>query len=221
MHLFDMTCDCCSNVVFESLDEARKHYTSEHNNPRGYIKCCGRRMFYRCQVVQHVTRHLDPDKFKCVNGSILIYKALCSTVFFPSHADAWNVIDYFGAILNWKGIESSIKQKIERRSFHVIYAKRFLQKKSIYAYTEDGTKMIHQAINCTTNSLRKISICHVIDARPSSRHSKMLVSITKMNTMRTMVGSNVVVKSLKNFRMFVTTSIHIWIQTFSSTLRDL
>lgn len=70
MYLFDMACDCCSNV-FESLDEARKHYASEHNNPRGYIKCCGRRMFYRCQVVQHVTRHLDPDKFKYVTSCIL------------------------------------------------------------------------------------------------------------------------------------------------------
>lgn len=62
-HLFDMSCDCCKKI-FESLDEARKHYSTKHNNPRGYIKCCGRRMFYRCQVVQHITRHLDPDKFK-------------------------------------------------------------------------------------------------------------------------------------------------------------
>lgn len=63
MHLFDMSCDCCSKI-FESLEEARPHYATDHNNPRGYIKCCGRRMFYRCQVVQHVTRHLDPDQFK-------------------------------------------------------------------------------------------------------------------------------------------------------------
>lgn len=62
-HLFDMSCDCCKKE-FDSLDEARKHYATKHDNPRGYLKCCGRRMFYRCQVVQHITRHLDPDKFK-------------------------------------------------------------------------------------------------------------------------------------------------------------
>lgn len=65
-HYFDMSCDGCS-IVFESLDEARVHYSSEHSNSRGYLKCCGRRLFYRCQVVQHVARHLDPDKFKYVN----------------------------------------------------------------------------------------------------------------------------------------------------------
>lgn len=62
-HFFDMTCDACSNV-FESLDEARVHYLKDHHNHRGYLKCCGRKLFYRCQVVQHVARHLDPDKFK-------------------------------------------------------------------------------------------------------------------------------------------------------------
>lgn len=204
MHLFDMSCDCCSNV-FESLDEARKHYTSEHDNPRGYIKCCGRRMFYRCQVVQHVTRHLDPDKFKYVKFDFI--ELMCYR-HFPS-ADAWNVIDYFGATLNWNGTRNSIKRKKEQKRFHVIYAKRFSQKRLTFECTEDATKMIHRAINCTTNLLLRISICRVINAKPNSLHSKMLDDITKMSTMKTMVGSNAAAKNSKNSRMFVTTSTPI------------
>lgn len=36
-HRFDMTCDACPKL-FETLDEARSHYASDHNNPHGYIK---------------------------------------------------------------------------------------------------------------------------------------------------------------------------------------
>lgn len=62
-HLFDMTCDCCS-TTFQTLDEGRAHYLSDHNNSRGYIKCCNVKLYYRCQVVGHINRHLDPDKYK-------------------------------------------------------------------------------------------------------------------------------------------------------------
>ncbi|XP_055317612.1 zinc finger protein 665-like isoform X2 [Sitodiplosis mosellana] len=64
-HRFDMTCDACPKM-FDSLDEARSHYASDHNNPRGYIKCCNVKLIYRCKVVKHLYRHLDPDKFKCL-----------------------------------------------------------------------------------------------------------------------------------------------------------
>lgn len=64
-HLFNMSCDLCSKA-FESLDETRAHYLTEHNISRGYIKCVesGRKMFYRYAVMQHIERHLNPDKFK-------------------------------------------------------------------------------------------------------------------------------------------------------------
>lgn len=62
-HLFDMKCDCCSKV-FEYFDEGRNHYLTEHNNTRGYIKCCGLRLHYPCQVEAHLDRHIAPDKYK-------------------------------------------------------------------------------------------------------------------------------------------------------------
>lgn len=62
-HLFDMTCDVCPET-FESLDEARKHYAILHKNPKGYVKCCGNKLAYRCTIIKHLQRHIDPDKFK-------------------------------------------------------------------------------------------------------------------------------------------------------------
>lgn len=72
-----MSCDHCSST-FESLDEIRAHYQTEHNISRGYIKCVesGRKMFYRCAVMQHIERHLNPDKFKYVH--CLLVLILCS-----------------------------------------------------------------------------------------------------------------------------------------------
>lgn len=62
---FDMTCDNCP-ASFESLNDARTHYANEHNNSKGYIKCCQNKLTYRCEVVKHLYRHLEPNKFKLV-----------------------------------------------------------------------------------------------------------------------------------------------------------
>lgn len=64
--LFDMSCDCCSKM-FESLDEARAHYSTEHLNPKGYIKTkSGIKLFYRNNILKQIERQTNPDKFKWV-----------------------------------------------------------------------------------------------------------------------------------------------------------
>ena len=89
-HLFDMQCDCCSKV-FESLEEGRAHYLSKHNNSKGYIKTKnGNKLFYRCNVVQQLERHLNPDNFKYVFIFLINYSKY-NTIFFPS--DVRNVIE--------------------------------------------------------------------------------------------------------------------------------
>lgn len=62
-HRFDLTCDLCPQI-FETLHAARNHYGSEHNNSKGYIKCCNNKLSYRCEIVKHLYRHLDPYKYK-------------------------------------------------------------------------------------------------------------------------------------------------------------
>lgn len=62
-YLFDLSCDHCS-TTFQSLDEGRAHYSSEHSKIKGYIKCCRRKMYNRSQVIRHLQRHLNSETFK-------------------------------------------------------------------------------------------------------------------------------------------------------------
>lgn len=63
LHRFDMTCDLCSET-FTTLNDARSHYTNAHNNTKGYIKCCNTKLTYRCEIVYHLYRHIEPEKYK-------------------------------------------------------------------------------------------------------------------------------------------------------------
>lgn len=60
---FDLTCDLCPKS-FGSLDETRAHYLTDHNHTKGYIKCCKTKLQYRCQIVSHLNRHLEPEKYR-------------------------------------------------------------------------------------------------------------------------------------------------------------
>lgn len=63
-HLFDLNCDYCSKV-FESYEDARIHYVSEHQKTTGYIKCCTSKLRCRREIERHIEhRHLNPDHLK-------------------------------------------------------------------------------------------------------------------------------------------------------------
>lgn len=59
-----MTCDKCP-TVFESLEEALKHYPNQHDIKRGYIKCCRAKLNSIGSVLTHLDIHLNPIKMKC------------------------------------------------------------------------------------------------------------------------------------------------------------
>lgn len=99
-HIFDMSCDVCAKV-FKSLEEARTHYLCEHGNSKGYIKCGRRRVMLRCQVVDHITRHLYPEKFKCVFHDFSIQQITNNRMIYVQFAlGVVNVVEYFFAIMN-------------------------------------------------------------------------------------------------------------------------
>lgn len=62
-HLFDLNCDLCSQT-FKTLHDARNHYANDHNNTKGYIKCCNTKLSYRCEILHHLHRHIEPEKYK-------------------------------------------------------------------------------------------------------------------------------------------------------------
>lgn len=57
---FDRHCDDCS-TEFESLTEAQVHYLNEHNNGRGYVKCCNMKLREDMMIKEHIAYHKNPD----------------------------------------------------------------------------------------------------------------------------------------------------------------
>ncbi|XP_055314042.1 zinc finger protein 62-like isoform X2 [Sitodiplosis mosellana] len=61
---FDRKCEQC-DVQLDSITMAKSHYSSEHKNPKGYLRCCGTKMYSNRTVLDHVQWHIDPDTFRC------------------------------------------------------------------------------------------------------------------------------------------------------------
>lgn len=60
---FDMNCDHC-DAVFATFHDARRHYREQHNEKKGYIKCCNIKLRELWIVVDHINSHLNPSNFK-------------------------------------------------------------------------------------------------------------------------------------------------------------
>lgn len=63
MHLFNLKCDHCS-FKFSSLNDARSHYATIHENQKGYIRCCNAKLKYRSEIISHLEVHLNPQEYK-------------------------------------------------------------------------------------------------------------------------------------------------------------
>lgn len=57
---FNLKCDECP-TEFQALNEAQVHYLNEHNNSRGYIKCCDMKLREEHMIKEHIAYHKNPD----------------------------------------------------------------------------------------------------------------------------------------------------------------
>lgn len=60
---FDMTCDLCEDMSFATFNAARRHYKEVHNEQKGYVRCCKKKLCSVREIREHVKRHLSPDFF--------------------------------------------------------------------------------------------------------------------------------------------------------------
>lgn len=60
---FDMACDQCDNM-FESFQDAKRHYLTVHNDSRGYIKCCNIKLRNLLSIDEHINMHQNPEQMK-------------------------------------------------------------------------------------------------------------------------------------------------------------
>lgn len=61
---FDMKCDQCEEEKFITFDDARRHYRECHNEDKGWIKCCGKKLRSLLLIRDHIKKHLNPEQFK-------------------------------------------------------------------------------------------------------------------------------------------------------------
>ncbi|XP_062553369.1 transcription factor grauzone-like [Armigeres subalbatus] len=60
---YKLSCDLCSEPL-EDFTELRKHYKYVHDE-QGYLKCCNKKIFKKCWMIEHIQLHLNPDAFHC------------------------------------------------------------------------------------------------------------------------------------------------------------
>ncbi|XP_053683701.1 transcription factor grauzone-like [Sabethes cyaneus] len=60
---FNLVCDLCSKPL-EDFNELREHFKEAHGQ-QGYIKCCDKKIFKKCWMIEHLQVHLNPDTFHC------------------------------------------------------------------------------------------------------------------------------------------------------------
>ena len=58
-----LECDLC-NETFPVFDVLKSHFKEKHN-ARCYIKCCERKFYRRCVLVDHIRLHINPETHKC------------------------------------------------------------------------------------------------------------------------------------------------------------
>ncbi|XP_062553312.1 transcription factor grauzone-like [Armigeres subalbatus] len=60
---YEFRCDLCPKEApnFKAL---LAHFREKHNIC-GYIKCCNKKLYRRCRLLEHISKHLDPDTFRC------------------------------------------------------------------------------------------------------------------------------------------------------------
>ncbi|CAD7013653.1 unnamed protein product [Ceratitis capitata] len=76
---FQLTCFLCDKSLTDFRD-LKIHYRENHQT-NGYIKCCGKKLFKRGDLVDHIHFHKDPEYFKCPQCE----KVLCDRKNLESH----------------------------------------------------------------------------------------------------------------------------------------
>lgn len=65
MWLPTLPCSVC-NEQFSSFSALKEHFRLNHDpSAEFFINCCERKFNFRCQLTNHIRKHLDPKAFKC------------------------------------------------------------------------------------------------------------------------------------------------------------
>ncbi|XP_065086578.1 transcription factor grauzone-like [Ochlerotatus camptorhynchus] len=60
---YKFQCDLCSEGT-SNFNTLLGHFREKHK-VSGYIKCCNKKLYRRCRLLEHISKHLNPDTFRC------------------------------------------------------------------------------------------------------------------------------------------------------------
>lgn len=62
---FSITCKDCPDLKFPKFGLYKCHMRSQHGQSWSYVTCCNTKFDKRHRLLEHISYHQDPDKFKC------------------------------------------------------------------------------------------------------------------------------------------------------------
>ncbi|XP_053685536.1 transcription factor grauzone-like [Sabethes cyaneus] len=60
---FQMNCDMCGES-FANVVTLKAHFRKQHDTS-GYVVCCGKKIYVKSSMINHIALHQDPDAFRC------------------------------------------------------------------------------------------------------------------------------------------------------------
>lgn len=60
----NLDCDLCPDRTATNFNALREHFREIHKT-RCYIKCCDRKFYRRCVLMEHISLHINPETHKC------------------------------------------------------------------------------------------------------------------------------------------------------------
>ncbi|XP_058830505.1 transcription factor grauzone-like [Topomyia yanbarensis] len=63
LEYFKFACELCHETTVTFI-ELRKHFREKHEQ-KGYHRCCNKKLFKRCHLLEHIQVHLNPNLYGC------------------------------------------------------------------------------------------------------------------------------------------------------------
>lgn len=80
---FKIICGICQ-LPMSTFYDVSAHAAKEHNQ-RGFVKCCNKKFYRRIILVEHISWHLDPERFKCQECGKVLADRRCLQVHVRLH----------------------------------------------------------------------------------------------------------------------------------------
>lgn len=69
-----MQCEFC-HQIFDRFVNVKRHYRDEHREI-GFVTCCKKKFFLRVRLMEHISKHMNPEAFRYLDGETCVRKRI-------------------------------------------------------------------------------------------------------------------------------------------------